>query len=371
MAGGGVRRPRSERVGGMYTTCLFCGARLGTNEAVEAFPVGRRLAFDAAKGRLWVVCRKCERWNLSPLEERWEAIEACEKLYRSAKLKASTDNIGLATTRDGTALVRVGRPERRELAAWRYGDQFKRRFRRMFLTSAAFGAGGPIVYNLVGGAGLAVALPVGIVAFQLLPSLLVGMYQQRRVIARVENGRGDELIVRHTQAWSATLVPGEGSSPWGLRLRHDRGVDVVQGEAARFAAGRVMASVNVAGAQGKGVRAAVDLLEDAGGPERMLTLMSRRGRPGGDTMPRGLRLTPMSDAPKDALVKLPEADRLALEMALHEESERRAMEGELAELEGAWREAERIAAIADRLLVPAEVEAKLGRGQSPGSESGL
>jgi hypothetical protein len=43
-------------------------------------------------------------------------------------------------------------------------------------------------------------------------------------------------------------------------------------------------------------------------------------------------------------------DRLALEMAANEDSERRAMEGELAELEAAWREAEEIAAIADNLL---------------------
>jgi hypothetical protein len=42
-------------------------------------------------------------------------------------------------------------------------------------------------------------------------------------------------------------------------------------------------------------------------------------------------------------------DRLALEMALHEESERRAMEGELGELQAMWREAEEIAEIADRL----------------------
>ena len=40
---------------------------------------------------------------------------------------------------------------------------------------------------------------------------------------------------------------------------------------------------------------------------------------------------------------------LALEMALHEETERRAMEGELAMLEALWREAEAIAEIADRL----------------------
>ena len=31
----------------MYATCLFCNKPLGQNEAVERFPVGRRLAFDA------------------------------------------------------------------------------------------------------------------------------------------------------------------------------------------------------------------------------------------------------------------------------------------------------------------------------------
>jgi len=63
----------------MYATCLFCHSGLGKNEVVEEFPVGRRLAFDAANGRLWVVCGACGRWNLSPLEERWEAIETCER----------------------------------------------------------------------------------------------------------------------------------------------------------------------------------------------------------------------------------------------------------------------------------------------------
>jgi hypothetical protein len=53
--------------------------------------------------------------------------------------------------------------------------------------------------------------------------------------------------------------------------------------------------------------------------------------------------------------------RLALEMALHEESERRAMEGELSDLERAWREAEEVAAIADNLTVPPSVEDELQR----------
>jgi len=63
----------------MYTTCMFCKKPLGSNEVLETFPVGRRLAFDAAKGRLWAVCMKCQRWNLTPLEERWEAVEDCER----------------------------------------------------------------------------------------------------------------------------------------------------------------------------------------------------------------------------------------------------------------------------------------------------
>ena len=117
----------------MYATCLFCNKPLGANESFEAFPVGERLAFDAARGRLWVVCRKCERWNLSPLDERWEAIEQAEKLYRDTRLRMATDNIGLAKARDGTTLIRIGEPLRPEFAAWRYGDQFGRRRRRTML----------------------------------------------------------------------------------------------------------------------------------------------------------------------------------------------------------------------------------------------
>ena len=61
---------------------------------------------------------------------------------------------------------------------------------------------------------------------------------------------------------------------------------------------------------------------------------------------------------KYGLFSLPAPQRLAIEMALHEEAERRALEGELAELERAWADAEEVAAIADNLLVPDVVEAQ-------------
>jgi hypothetical protein len=54
--------------------------------------------------------------------------------------------------------------------------------------------------------------------------------------------------------------------------------------------------------------------------------------------------------PSTELPRLPVEDRLALEMAANEDTERRALEGELEELEAAWREAEEIAAIADSLF---------------------
>jgi hypothetical protein len=46
-------------------------------------------------------------------------------------------------------------------------------------------------------------------------------------------------------------------------------------------------------------------------------------------------------------------------MASHEESERRALEGELHLLESAWRDAEEIAAIADGLLLPSDTGERL------------
>src|SRR5919107_4289777 len=137
-----VRRPLSIPNSPLYSTCIFCHAPLGANEAVEHFPVGRRLAFDAERGRLWVVCRKCERWNLSPLEERWEAIEECERRFRDTRLRVSTDNIGLARLSEGLELVRIGPALRPEMAAWRYGDQFGRRRRRYFMMGGAAVAAG-------------------------------------------------------------------------------------------------------------------------------------------------------------------------------------------------------------------------------------
>ncbi len=60
-----------------------------------------------------------------------------------------------------------------------------------------------------------------------------------------------------------------------------------------------------------------------------------------------------------ALQSLKSATRITLEMALHEEQERRAIRGELHILEAVWREAEEIASIAVNMFVPEETDAQL------------
>jgi hypothetical protein len=70
-----------------------------------------------------------------------------------------------------------------------------------------------------------------------------------------------------------------------------------------------------------------------------------------EAIERGMRAYEQALPPNRAsLARLQPAKRLAIEMALHETTEQRAVDGELSALEAAWREAEEIAGIADNLL---------------------
>src|SRR6266853_4519476 len=71
-----LRVPRSLTF--MYRTCAFCNGKLDGDGGPSGLGVGRRLAFDEWKGRLWVICPKCSRWNLGPLDDRLEQIRSEE-----------------------------------------------------------------------------------------------------------------------------------------------------------------------------------------------------------------------------------------------------------------------------------------------------
>jgi hypothetical protein len=124
------------------------------------------------------------------------------------------------------------------------------------------------------------------------------------------------------------------------------------GPAAQEAARRLLPLVNGSGASHGHVQDAVRALDDWGGAEPAFARAAAQVR---DWAARQT----MGDT--GALVHLPRSVRLALEMAAHEEQERRALEGELAELERAWQDAEQIARIADDLLLPGRVHTALDR----------
>lgn len=126
----------------MYTHCFVCRRPLGANEAIPHLTIGRRIAFDVDRGRLWVVCARCGQWCLTPMEDRWEAIAECEALFTGAEARVSTANVGLARSGD-VELIRIGPALRDEIANWRYGPRLARRRRlaRIAAGTAAVGAG--------------------------------------------------------------------------------------------------------------------------------------------------------------------------------------------------------------------------------------
>ncbi len=333
----------------MYSTCLFCNHHLGENQVLEAFPVGRRIAFDARLGRLWVVCRRCERWNLSPFDERWEAIETCEQLFHDARKRVASDNIGLAKLDEGLELVRIGDPMRPEFAAWRYGDQFGRRRRRTILVGASLAAvaGGVII----GGAAAGVAGGGGWGIYNVIAGL-VKQYRRQRIVARVPTEDGRRLVVRGAHLERAVITPDSLSTVgWNLHLTHSQGTAVLSDHHATRAAALILPAINRVGASRRQVQQAVREIEAHRDPVEFLKTTA--GGPGQSRVQYGRRPRPKG------LIRLPLPTRLAVEMAVNEEHERIAMEGELALLELAWKDAEEIAAIADGLTIPPEVDQQL------------
>lgn len=341
----------------MYSTCTFCHAALGKNEALEHFPVGRRIAFDQARGRLWVVCPSCRQWNLSPLEARWEAIEEGEKLYRDTRLRVSTEQIGLARMRDGTELIRIGEPQRPEFAAWRYGDRFAARWRKQMLVGG-LGFATYIGYHAVGP-----QIGVALGALWMLPwwaaTWSLDTYRSRLVAARFTDEQGPLYVNAAFVDHAAIVKQPDAEGGWGIQVVARRGPHpvgrfapgpplfgdhriVLRGANAEEAARRFLPRINKGGGRSKTVAEAVRVIEEVRNPD---VLFRQVARPASGEGSWALK----------AASQLPAESRLALEMMVHEETERRALEGELAALEAQWKEAEEIAAIADELTLPARL----------------
>jgi len=349
----------------MYSTCMFCNQPLGQNQVVEHFPVGRRLAFDSMKGRLWVVCRRCERWNLTPIEERWEAIEEAERIYHGIRTRVSTDNIGLAKHMEGLELVRIGEPLRPEFAAWRYGDQFGRRRKKAIL----IGVGATAVVGTVAVAGLATGVISG--AFMGQFGNFVNIYRNGRTLIKVKEDGGAVLKLKQPDLDHAKILSAGDGSEWIIEIKRGKLDRRWEGEEGLAMANRIIPAINRSGARKTTVQAAVREIEEAGHPIEFLKRASLNGaghtgnlwtRPIGNGSWK-----PLKEKHMGLIQKLPGTSRLALEMALHEEQERRALQGELKALEAAWKQAEEIAAISDNLLLPEGADDFLDRHRPVGT----
>lgn len=322
----------------MFTHCAFCRHPFATNESLEYLRSGRKLAYDPVRGRLWQICRKCQRWTLAPIEERWEALEELEKIVTdSARLLAQTDNVALLRSGD-LRIVRVGRAQLREEAWWRYGREFKRRRTRFHvLTAAGVGAAATLGFS-------------GMVAGGFGYYLLYRAAQRVPYIGRrVRFGK---------TAWQGhTVCPGcggvltllefdqrENLTLWrtadGLALYHrcatcherrTEGGFMLPGSEGEYVLRRLLAYNNFAGATGDQLKSATGAILEAGSAERFANRLAEH---------------------QVGFGQLQRTEALALEIAANEETERRLLELELAELERRWREEEEIAAIVDRELTP-------------------
>jgi hypothetical protein len=182
----------------------------------------------------------------------------------------------------------------------------------------------------------------------------------------VPSGRGARLRLKHLDR--ARFALGCAEEEWMLHLQpfgrwpFRQPALTLYGLDARMLLERVMIQVNIRGAKRSVVQHALGLLsardsardyirsvgcgDAAGRDESTPGLLQVRARWHGGW--DGGRLSPgTGDRAEHARCDAP--SMLALEMALHEEVEREAIEGELGALKRRWRQAEEIAAIADAL----------------------
>jgi hypothetical protein len=319
-------------------TCLHCLKALPGNDVIEPFPFGSRVAYDSAKQRLWVVCSRCRRWSLAPLDddERRSAIDMLERWWRGSTTRYSTDGIGVGQVNEKFSVVRVGEASFNEFAAWRHGTSLRRRNMRYWAAAATSGGLMGAWVVLGGAANLPAA--VGTVAGLWLYDRYRGWTRvNRTAMCRVPSRGKSRSTVREKHISKMELV--RQGSAWSLHTLHDDGMTVLAGDEAVRALSYTLPRLNLSGARQPTIQSALKLISEAGGPEGLAHRTA-------ESVAKGTR----SSSGAGLLIEQPELTLIALEIATQEQNERRLMENELALLHNEWKEAEEIAAMTDRIL---------------------
>lgn len=325
----------------MLERCLFCDTPFPYAESFADFASGRRVAWDPSFGRLWAICDRCHRWTLAPIENRFVVIDALERMARDdGRLAYQTANIALLYA-DPFILLRVGQAPLPEQAWWRYGRELRRRRHAFESRGAKVSA-----YSFAAVASLSESLGLtdtGLkVAWDALPVADILRWRHFGTAAwygriRCEHCNSVLLALRFDLSWwvhprvaadgSISLgVPCDRCDPWTPEKVYS-----IAGEEAENALRRILAYQNIAGASERMLDDAAGEIEAAGSALAFASLLPAR---------------------RSSLWKLGPVRTLALEIAVNERAERRALEPLVREMEATWIREEEIARIVDEELTP-------------------
>lgn len=324
--------------------CLFCRRDFQSNRSLGTLRRGRHIAFDPEKGRLWIICEHCNRWNLHPIEDRSDALYELERLARDQAREVSrTDHVSLLTAGD-LSLVRVGRAGLSERVWWRYGTELRRRHRQIRSPSgrvAAY-AWGAMAY--VGQALGLTEMAMG-VTWERLPA--ADIHRWRYFGWAAWYGRSTcpfchsvlTTLRFDVSWWVYPTVAPDGSVSLGVPCPRcdpwtpDK-VYRVDGPEARTVLRRLLAYQHITGAGEGLLEDASGVIRSAGSVDGYLEAVSRE---------------------RTSLWRLGPTRSVALEIALNESVERSLLQLESRVMEQVWREEEALARIMDEELTPPAV----------------
>jgi hypothetical protein len=329
--------------------CVFCNCRIKRNDVLRLTPHGRTIAFDARRGRLWIVCDNCGRWNLTPLDTRADAIEECAHIFDNIPERDTTGGI-LRAAVPGLRMICVREPAVYELDLWRHCARIDRRTQRhhalgLVIMGAMFVVPAALVF-VRGVSPVLFWVPAAAI-------FLIRPVQGWRGILRCVDDEGHAHSLRKRDLATSTLALDSDHSGWSLLLRTREGPARLRGDDALRAL-RVTIPGSVYGVTPAVLKEALHFLHDP-------------------------RLTQISDvfaavATEDAAMpqssgwmnvvrpgtvhSLPLHQRVALEIATTELLERPAALDEARQIAAEWATAEEVADISDNLFLSDEAIAK-------------
>jgi hypothetical protein len=289
------------------STCIHCDTDLGKNHLLPEYPVGKQLAFDPANSRIWAVCPKCDRWNLSWLDEqeRAAAIARLEQYFSAAPQKAAIEGIALANVAK-TKLIRIGAVEWPSFAGWRYARRIENR-RQYFVA----------LVGLMVAAQLLAITPWGQLYYHDWAPYIVGFLAPMVFMGNHEfyNIRRRHKLRRDDYAEAKAYAIEIDDAGWRLFSKNLWKTVVRDGPDASRWLTMVLPYINYRGFSQSAVASAIETIVAAGGPARYVAhTLSANGLGVG----------------MHQLKSLPPVTRAALEIALNEEAESRALRGDLA-----------------------------------------